>query len=109
MKHFVFVVHDSCSGVYDRPFIARSEADAVRSFGDIAMDANHMIGKHPEHFRLFCLGTYDDNSGVIDPSPPIHVVNAIDLVAQRQKVDPLQIQAFDDSISGNGAEKPHAS
>ena len=80
MLLLMYSVHDSVSGVYDRPFVARAEGDAVRSFGDIANDKEHPIGKHPEHFSLFHVGTWNDNSGKVDPTPPTHVVSAIDLV-----------------------------
>ena len=63
MKLFVFTVFDTVSGVYDRPFCARSEGEARRSFADIASDAEHPIGKHPEHFQLFSVGIWDDNVG----------------------------------------------
>ncbi len=86
MLHLVFTVHDSCSGVYDRPFVGRSEGDAVRSFGDIAMDAEHPIGKHPEHFSLYRLGSYDDNTGKLDPCTPVHVVSAVDLISASRKI-----------------------
>ncbi len=81
MLLLMFTVHDSCSGVYDRPFVARSEGDAIRSFGDIAKDDSHPIGKHPEHFKLFRIGTYNDNTGFVDGTEACHVVNAIDLVS----------------------------
>ncbi len=100
MLHLVFTVHDSCSGVYDRPFIGRSEGDAIRSFGDIAMDAEHPIGKHPEHFSLFRLGTYDDNSGKLEPCAPIHVIGAIDCVSAGRVVDAQRLSVVDKEISG---------
>ena len=80
MLLLMYSVHDSVSGVYDRPFVARAEGDAVRSFGDIANDKDHPIGKHAEHFSLFHVGTWNDNTGKVDPCAPTHVVNAIDLV-----------------------------
>ncbi len=88
MLYLVFSVHDSCSKIYDRPFVARSEGDAIRSFGDIAQDAEHPIGKHPEHFSLFRLGSYDDNTGKVDGDPPVHVVNAIDLINAERAIPP---------------------
>ena len=57
MKLFVFAVFDSASGVYDRPFVSRAEGEAVRGFADIAKDDTHPIGKHPEHFSLFRIGS----------------------------------------------------
>ena len=47
MRLNVYCIFDRASGVYDRPWCARSDAEAVRSFTDIASDAEHPIGKHP--------------------------------------------------------------
>jgi hypothetical protein len=98
MLHMVFAVYDSASAVYDRPWVARSEGEAVRSFGDIACDADHPIGKHPEHYKLYRLGTYDDNTGLLDPGDkgPVHVANAHELVAQARNIPA-------GSLKGNGS------
>ena len=98
MQLLMFVVHDSCSGVYDRPFCARSENEAVRSFGDIASDASHPIGAHPEHFKLFGIGSYEDSTGEIVPVPPRFVANAIDLVNAVRDINPGGLNAFDDKV-----------
>ena len=82
MKLMMFCVHDTASGVYDRPWCCRSVGEALRSFGDIAQDKSHPIGKHPEHFRLFKVGEFDDNSGKIKGIPAEHVVNAIDFIEE---------------------------
>ncbi len=88
MKLFVFGIFDTVSGVYDRPVVARSEGEMVRSFKDIASDADHPIGKHPEHFKLFRTGTYDDNTGVIEPEVPVCIASAHELVAQARMIAP---------------------
>lgn len=95
MLLLMFSVHDSVSGIYDRPFVARAEGDAVRSFGDIAKDKEHPIGKHPEHFSLFHVGMWNDNTGMIDPVAPTHVVSAIDLTT-------YESPAVHAGLSGNG-------
>ena len=88
MKMFMFAVYDSCSKMYDRPFCGRSEGEAVRSFGDIASDADHPIGKHPEHFSLFEVGSYDDNTGVVVAVEPVrYIVSAHELVKAPVGVD----------------------
>ena len=81
MNLLMYVVRDSVSGVYDRPMCARSEGEMVRGFGDIAKDPKHPVGMHPEHYALYHVGLYNDNTGKIEPMAPVHVVNAVDLVA----------------------------
>ena len=81
MNLLLYVIRDSVSGVYDRPMTSRSEGEMMRSFGDIAADKKHPIGAHPEHYSLWHVGLYNDNTGVIEPMVPQHVCNAIDLVS----------------------------
>jgi hypothetical protein len=89
MKLFVFGVFDSVSKVYDRPWCARSEGEAVRSFGDLASDAEHPLGKHPEHYSLFEIGSYDDNTGELLSTVPVRcVARAHELVAEARKIEP---------------------
>ena len=86
MLLLMFSIHDSCSGVYDRPFCARSEGEATRSFSDIALNADHTVGRHPEHFSLYYVGTFDDNTCLVDPCDPRYVAGAQDLVAQARNI-----------------------
>ena len=80
MRVFMYAIYDSCSKVYDRPWVARSDGEAMRSFGDIANDVSHPIGKHPEHFSCFCVGMFDDNTGEITPENPRCIGRAHELV-----------------------------
>ena len=73
MRLFLYVVFDSASGVYDRPWVGQSDGGALRAFGDIACDAEHPIGKHPECYSLFRLGEYDDNTGIIVRKSPFRL------------------------------------
>ena len=96
MRHFLYAVFDSASGVYDRPWVSNSDGAAIRAFGDIACDAEHPIGKHPEHYSLFRLGDYDDNSGVIEPELCVCLCKAHELVAQSRIVSkPAQLDLVD--------------
>ena len=86
MKLFLFAVFDSASGVYDRPWVSRSEGEAVRGFKDIASDADHPIGKHQEFYSLFRLRMFDGNKGMIDPEVPVVIAKAHELVAQGKEI-----------------------
>ena len=100
MRSFMFSVFDSCAGFYDRPFVARDDASAVRSFGDIACDAEHPIGKHPEHYLLFRVGVFDDQTGDVVPEVPVCIAKAHELVVASRVVDPDNLVAFDKESSG---------
>lgn len=88
MKLFMYSVFDSAAGFYERPFVARAEGEAIRSFKDIAGNAEHPIGAHPEHYKLFRLGTWDDNTGMVEvEASPVFVAAAHELVAEGRKIE----------------------
>ncbi len=87
MKLFVFAVFDTCSGVYDRPMCARSEGEMLRAFTDLACNAEHPIGAHPEHYKLFSIGVYDDNNGELINTGSECIASAHELVADSRRVD----------------------
>lgn len=65
MRQNIYSIFDSALGAYLRPFFAASDGVALRSFTDIATDAEHPIGQHPEHYTLVRIGTYEDENGNI--------------------------------------------
>ena len=92
----MYAVFDSASGVYDRPFCARSEGEAIRSFTDVACDCDHPIGRHPEHYSMFRVGSFDDNDGEIIPESAKCVARAHELVANSRNIVPGSLK------EGNG-------
>lgn len=68
MHMVVCSVFDVAAGVFARPFFVASKGLAVRSFQDeVARVAeDNPMYKHPADFRLFYLGTFDDNSGMFN-------------------------------------------
>ena len=58
-----YTIFDTASGAYMRPFFLLSDSQATRSFTDIATDAEHEVGKHPEDYSLVRIGTFNDSKG----------------------------------------------
>lgn len=53
--------------------------EAIRSFSDLVSDPQTVLAKHPEDFKLYSLGSYDDVSGRLVPlDVPGFVANATD-------------------------------
>ena len=52
----VYSVYDTAAAAYTRPFFLPSDAEALRQFGDICIDREHPIGKHPEDYYLVRIG-----------------------------------------------------
>lgn len=65
MVKLVFAVEDVKAGVFGDPIVVEHEAIAVRSFAEVANDAQSNICKYPDDFRLVRLGSYDTVSGEI--------------------------------------------
>nr|UXQ88119.1 MAG: nonstructural protein [Microvirus sp.] len=66
MKLNAYTIYDVASGVYMRPFFSQADGQAIRGFKDIATDAEHEIGKHPEDYTLYRIGSFNDTSGKME-------------------------------------------
>lgn len=100
MKTNIYSIYDTAAGIYQKPFVAQSHGEVTRSFSDIACDAEHPIGQHPEDYTLFCLGTFNDGTGEIIPKPPNKIATALELIAISRNVNSDNIEALDLEIVG---------
>jgi len=88
MKLKAFAVYDVKTGAYMRPFFSPARGMAVREFGDIAIDKSHPIGKHPEDYSLFEIGSFDDQNGMlVCHTANERVAHAMDFQAPREEPD----------------------
>ena len=87
MKHNIYTIYDSASTHYMRIFQARADGEVFRAFKDMALNKDHEIGAHPEHYSLWRIGTFDDNSGELTRQDFECLGKAHELVAQAQTVD----------------------
>lgn len=62
----VFAIYDSKAQFFMKPFNVRNKGEAIRGFADLANDQNTVVGKHPEDFGLFELGSFDEEKGLFD-------------------------------------------
>lgn len=85
MKMNCYCVYDIKSVTYHPPFYAATDGAAIRMFSDVARDNNTAIGRHPADYKLFCVGDFDDQTGLLKHiAPARHVVDAAGLVASQQ-------------------------
>lgn len=76
-----YSVFDRKALTYMPPFFCNTDGQAVRMLTDISNDPSHPIGAHPSDYVLYCVGTYSDANGSMEPSAPLrHVMDAIALV-----------------------------
>jgi len=98
MKLNIYSIYDTASGLYSRPFFTQSDAEAVRSFKDISLDADHPIGKHPEDYTLFRLGVFDDVKGKLYNEENESLSTALEQVSASRRVNQDNIQKLNKQI-----------
>lgn len=60
-KHMLYTMYDRVAEEYGPPWAARNDAVAVRQFMSGMKD-----NPFPDDFWLYCIGSYDSNTGVIE-------------------------------------------
>lgn len=62
----IFSIYDSKGKFFDRPFVQRNGADAIRGFEMVVNgDSDSMIKRFPSDYTLFELGSWDELEGKI--------------------------------------------
>lgn len=87
----VFSVYDIKAEYFSAPFFMNSNGEAVRAFKDLANDSSTTIGKHPEDYRLMCLGEFDNVSGDFNTSQPASLGFATDYVNLPSNAVPIGV------------------
>lgn len=78
----VYSVFDSAVSAYTQPFFLRSDGEAIRSFQGACNEPDSNFRKHPLDYTLFKLGTWDDAGGVLDCSPPVRLISAMEVIVK---------------------------
>ena len=65
LRMVLFCVYDVKAEVYFPPFGVGTMGEAVRVFEDLLSDPQGRIGKHPGDYRLFRVGEFDTETGVV--------------------------------------------
>ena len=84
----LLAILDKATGSTVGPIITvRHQIEATRAFLQLCLDPQTAIGKNPEDFALYLIGTYDDSLMEITPSRPELVITAQEaiMVARRAK------------------------
>lgn len=104
----VFAVYDSKACAFLQPFFSNSVGSAVRAFADASNEDKSPIARHPGDYQLYEIGTFDDNSGLLDAMVPTKLLGcAADFVEVKKAafgVDALRAdKKFMDSVKDNAA------
>ncbi len=88
MKVQCYAIFDTCSGIYEKPFFHTADDAVRREFQDVATAADHAISRHPEHYSVWRLATFDNQTGKITNEPNECLWTAIEAISQSQNVQP---------------------
>lgn len=82
MRLILLSFFDSAAECYTRPFFAGSRGEAVRLFSDLVADPDHAIGRHPEDYTLYVLGSFNQQTGELERTEPVSLGNGMDFRAR---------------------------
>lgn len=66
MNTKIYSIYDEASQAYMMPFFSPQNASAIRAVVTQLKDPNSMLAHNPEDFTLYCIGGYNDQTGLID-------------------------------------------
>ena len=95
MKVQCYAIFDQCSGIYEKPFFSTTDDIVKREFQDIVCADDHPISKHPEHYSLWRLGTFDNNSGLLTNEDNECLWTGIEAKGQSQQIEPGSLNDAD--------------
>lgn len=75
MISILFSVRDNAGAAFARPFTAPTVAFAIRAFASEVNreDYDNSLFTHPVDYVLYRIGTFDDQSGMIQATDPVQV------------------------------------
>lgn len=88
MIYGVYSIFDSAAGVFTAPTIDISDASAVRAFQQAIANSASIMNFKPDDFSLYQVGTFDVETGKLDPFvPPSRLIVGSDGDYRKEIVD----------------------
>jgi len=94
-----YTIYDVASGVYMRPFFSQADGQAIRGFNDIACDASHEVGKHPQDYTLYRVGRFNDTSGKLEGEELEKLTTGLEAVSNSRNVNQDNITELEGKIN----------
>lgn len=74
----LYSIRDSKASAFNLPFFNKTHGEAERNFRELVNDEKSFPSKYPEDFDLYCLGSFDEHTGLLSPlDTPQHIAKAI--------------------------------
>jgi len=80
----IYAIYDTKAEFYGNPVYIRTDAEARRTFAQVAQDPQTEIGKHPEDFLLFRIGSWDAENGIIHTEPGVCIAKALEFLTIKE-------------------------
>jgi len=70
MRSILVSLFDIAAATYTAPQACPAAGVAIRQFQDLVNGADSIYTRHPEHFQLFQVGSFEDSTATFDVSSP---------------------------------------
>lgn len=87
MKYSLYTVHDAKAEMYQVPWVERNDHTATRAFAINVNNSDSHMFHNPGDYTLFCIGNYDDETGLIEQTLPRSIGNGINFRRPDHLVD----------------------
>lgn len=80
MRLMICSIFDAKVGVYSPPMLYKTKGEAIRAFTDAVNDPQLPFKRHPEDYRLFYMGDWEDTTGeLLSPRTPEPLIGAAEV------------------------------
>lgn len=81
----LFTIYDNKAAIYNTPFSQNNNAEAMRTFADMANDEKTTISKHPDDYDLYKIGEWNSNNGEVVGTDKTHLANGQDFIQNNEQ------------------------
>lgn len=74
----LYTIYDSKGEVFFPPFADENNGSAIRQFGDLLTDPQSKLNKHAGDYKLYRIGRYRVDTGILYPEQPEELVDGMD-------------------------------
>lgn len=82
MAKVLVAVMDKKAQVFNPPVAFENKEDAKRGFYDLCSNRDTLVGRHPEDFALYLVGSFDVCFGVLDVVPRVTLTDGTEYLMQ---------------------------
>lgn len=95
-----FALRDIKADAFGSPFFLPNENIAKRLLAEWAQDKRSEVGKYPNDFVMFEIGTFDNESGKLSPLVPPSMVCSVVSVLPKPEPDMFDRPSIEERVNG---------